>query len=71
MFPYNMIQWNKIPLDISLSGVSYGVYIVRILKKKTDHVIMCYNETCIKWPLNFVVSQDRWSSTAGRINMIW
>ena len=24
----------------------------------------------IKWLLNFVVSQDRWSFTAGRINMI-
>ena len=29
-----------------------------------------YSETCIKWPLNFVVSQDRWSPITGRINMI-
>ena len=31
----------------------------------------CNNsETCIKQPLNFMVSQDRWSFTTGRINMI-
>ena len=29
-----------------------------------------YSETCIKRPLNYVVSQDRWSSVAGRITMI-
>ena len=29
-----------------------------------------YSETCIKRPLNFVVSQDRWSLTTGRINML-
>ena len=28
------------------------------------------SETCIKRPLNFVVLQDRWSFTAGRINMV-
>ena len=29
-----------------------------------------YSETCIKRPLNFAVSQGRWSFTAGKINMI-
>ena len=29
-----------------------------------------YSKTCIKRPLNLVVSQDRWSIIAGRINMI-
>ena len=29
-----------------------------------------YSETCIKWQLNIVVSQDRWSFTTGRINII-
>ena len=29
-----------------------------------------YSETGIKRPLNFVVSQDRWCFTAGRINII-
>ena len=29
-----------------------------------------YSETCIDRPLNFVVFQDRWSFTTGRIHMI-
>ena len=29
-----------------------------------------YSETCIKWPLNFVVSQDWWSHMTERMNMI-
>ena len=29
-----------------------------------------YSETCIKRPLDFVFSQDRWSFKTGRINMI-
>ena len=29
-----------------------------------------YNETCIERPLNSVVSQGRWSFTAGKINII-
>ena len=31
---------------------------------------LCYSGTCIKRPLNFVVSEGRWSLMTGRINMI-
>ena len=29
-----------------------------------------YNETCVKWPMNCVVSQGRWSFKKGNINLL-
>ena len=56
---FNIFHWRKWTWKWCLQN---GVHFVS--------ASMCCGETCIKQPLNLVVSQDRWSFTAGRINMI-
>ena len=49
---------SQLPLPVLSSG------------RLTPAPIREYSETCIKRPLDFVVSQDRWSFMTGLINMI-
>ena len=41
-----------------------------VVESQAPIIINCYNGTCIKRPLIFVVSQDRWSFMTGKKNMI-
>ena len=50
-----------------------NVFSVKHLKEFGHLVwsVIAGSETCIKWPLNFLVSHDRWTLMTGRINMIF
>ena len=51
--------------------IALWLNLLGILVCATQNVsFFIYSETCIKWPLNFVVFQGRWSFIAGRIHMI-
>ena len=63
-------SWAQSGTGITHSFISFGNLWPSLTTFVAKEAWTQHSETCIKRPPNFVVSQDRWSFTTWRINMI-
>ena len=68
---HGAVIWNALP-----SFVCNSASLILFKQRLRNYLIesklsaWLYTEACIERPLNYVVSQDRWSFTTGKINII-